>query len=225
MKKLIIQMLCFGFAIFPMACSNNTDSTQIIAQGKKSFVEYYKINPDTCIRLDETRFLFINKVKKEMFDSIYFHVFVHQDKTWNPIFSTGFEQYTSVPINDLGLQNIQGLDYFYLQYESGGGNIGNNYLEFFAYRLEDSKEYCLTYEYYPPGLSITSSITPSANLIVGGEVYNFLYEKVRSSNQYKKDEFFQQAEKRTRIPVVTDEATTEKTSDYVGESVYMMNGK
>lgn len=217
MKKQIIQMLCFGFAIFTMACNNSTDPNQIIEQGRKSFIEHYKIEPDTCIRLDETRFLFVNKVKKEMFDSIYFHVFVHQDKKWSPIFSTGLEQYTFAPINDLGLQNIQGLDYFYVQYELGGGSMGNNSIEFLAYRLEDSKEYSLSYNYYPLGLSTTSSVTPSDNLIVGGEVYNFLYEKVKSSNQYKKDEFFQNAEKRAKIPVVTNEAIAEKTSNYIEE--------
>lgn len=218
MKKKIIQMLCLSFAILIIACSNATNQNKVIEEAKKSFVEYYKTNPDTCIQMDETHFLFINKVKKEILDSIYFHVFVHKDRKWNPIFSTGLEQYILAPINDVGLYNIQGRDYFYLQYELGGGNMGNNSIDFFAYSLDDSKEYLLSYQYYPLRLSVVSSITPCENLIKGSEVYNFLYEKVRSSDQYKKDEFFQKVESISKIPMVTDEAIAEKTSSYVGES-------
>lgn len=217
MKNKFNLLLCFCLTTLFMACSNTSDPNKIIEQGKKSFMEYYKVNPDTCIQMDETHFLFINKVKKEMLDSIYFHVFVHQESKWNPIFSTGFEQYVLNPINDLGLQKIQGKDYFYLQYEIGGGNMGNNTIDFLAYRLDNSEEYSLSYEYNPPGLSVVSSINPSKNLVDGSKIYDFLYEKVRSSNQYKRDEFFQKAERKAKIPVVTDEAIKEKSSNYVGE--------
>lgn len=175
-----------------ISCSSKGSTTESIEKGLKAFSEFYNVKADTCIQLDNEHFLFTritDGILHGYDDSTYIYVLKETNNEWSTSLSKGLLRdrfYT--PVLSAEITNIEEKKYLYIEYDLGGGNMGNDTRHYILYDLQDTiNEYKLTLEYYPPNIETSSFVVASKNLKIGSSLYAFLYEKLQDNELLKKD--------------------------------------
>lgn len=191
MKTFSQCALLFTILLLTLGCSKKATTSQSVERGKKAFAELYKMEADTCIQLDSVHFLFTRiseRIKQGDGDSIYVYILRVNNNEWSPLLSKGLMRGMSYPpVVSAEIVNLEDKEYLYMEYDFGGGSMGNNWTDFILYDLKDTiNEYTLSFEYYPSDTDASSSVEPSDNLKRGSSLYIFLYEKLQSNGLFQK---------------------------------------
>lgn len=192
MKTFTQCTLLFIILLLAGGCSKKTTSSEAVERAKKAFAEFYQMQADTCIQLDSVHFLFTKMVERPRQgdgDSVYVYIFKVNNNEWSPLLSKGFIRGMSYPpVVSAEVVNLENKEYLYMEYDFGGGSMGNNDTDFILYDLKDtSNEYTLSFEYYPPDIDDASSVEPSENLKRGSTLFTFLYDKLQSNELFLKN--------------------------------------
>lgn len=171
-------------------CAKKGGTTQSIEQGKEMFSNLYKMEADTCIQLDSIHFLFTRVsegVQQGDGDSTYIYVLRNENNQWSTLLSKGLMRGMSYsPVVSAEIVNLEGKKYLYMEYDFGGGSMGNNWTDFILYDLKNTiNEYTLSLEYYPPNTDYASFVKPSNNLKRGSALYDFLYKKIECNKLFQ----------------------------------------
>lgn len=174
-----------------IGCGKKMITSQSVDIGKKAFTELYKMEADTCIQLDSVHFLFTRMVESPRQgdgDSVYVYILRVKNNEWSPLLSKGLMRGMSYsPVVSAEVVNLENKEYLYMEYDFGGGSMGNNWTDFILYDLKDTiNEYTLSFEYYPPDIKTSSFIEPSNNLQPESFLYAFLYKKLQNNRLFQK---------------------------------------
>lgn len=177
--------------VLMIGCGKKMTTSQSVEIGKKAFTELYKMEADTCIQLDSVHFLFTRMVESPRQgdgDSVYVYILRGNNNEWSPLLSKGLMRGMSYsPVVSAEVVNLENKEYLYMEYDFGGGSMGNNWTDFILYDLKDtSNEYTLSFKYYPPEIETSSVIELSENLQRGNSLYMFLYEKLQANDLFQK---------------------------------------
>lgn len=192
MKKISPYVLLSIVFLLMLSCEKKTIKNQLVERGKKAFAEFYKMEADTCIQLDSAHFLFTKMVERPRQgdgDSVYVYLFRVNNNEWSPLLSKGLMRGMSYPpVVSAEVVNLENKEYLYMEYDFGGGSMGNNDTDFILYNLKDTmNEYTLSFEYYPPDVDDASSVEPSNNLKRGSILFTFLYDKLQRNELFLKN--------------------------------------
>lgn len=184
----------FLFIILLLAggCSKKTTSSEAVERAKKAFAEFYQMQGDTCIQLDSVHFLFTKMLESPRQgdgDSVYVYILKVNNNEWSSLLSKGLMRSMSYsPVVSAEVVNLENKEYLYMEYDFGGGSMGNNWTDFILYDLNDTmNEYTLSFEYYPPDIETSSFIEPSNNLKRGSTLFTFLYDKLQRNELFLKN--------------------------------------
>lgn len=191
MKKFSLYILLFIVIHLLASCGKKMAISQSVESAKKAFIELYKMQADTCIQLDSVHFLFTRMVERPQQgdgDSTYVYVLRCDNDEWSPLLSKGLIRGMSYPpVVSTEVVYLEDKEYLYMEYDFGGGSMGNNWTDFILYDLKDTmNEYTLSFEYYPPNSSTSSFIETSENLKHESPLYQFLYGKVQNNERFQK---------------------------------------